>query len=102
MTEKVFAIGLYSYTTPAPGADGLKAFYDLVRSRGQVRHSYTISALVVSIYSKLRFIKCRYGSTDCPDRDVKYGGDMGHGKSGRQISACHRLVSVAIARPKLL
>ena len=51
--------------------------------RGPVRHSYTISALVVSICSKLRFIKCRYGSTDCPARDVKYGGDMGHGKSGR-------------------
>ena len=32
MTEKVFAIGLYSYTTPAPGADGFKAFYDLVTS----------------------------------------------------------------------
>lgn len=34
--------------------------------RGQVRHSYTISALVVSICSRLRFTKCRYGSTDCP------------------------------------
>lgn len=32
MTEKAFSIGLYSYTTPAPGADGFKAFYDLVTS----------------------------------------------------------------------
>ena len=66
-------------------------------SQGQVRHSHTNSTLAVSICSKLRFIKCRYGSTDCLGRDVKSGGDMGHGKSGRQIRACHCLVSVGIA-----
>lgn len=32
MTEKAFAIGLYSYTAPHPGADGFKGFYDLVVS----------------------------------------------------------------------
>lgn len=32
MSEKAFAVGLYSYTVPAPGADGFKAFYDLVTS----------------------------------------------------------------------
>lgn len=68
------------------------------QDRGQVRHLYTISALAISFLGKLRLIKCRYGSTDCLARDVKSGGDMGHGKSGRQISACHCLVSVAIAR----
>jgi hypothetical protein len=67
------------------------------RGRGHVRHSYTISALAVSICSKVRLIKCRYGSADCLARDVKSGGDVGHAKSGRQISACHCLVSVAIA-----
>jgi hypothetical protein len=51
-----------------------------VRRRGQVRHSYTISAL--AIHGKLRFTKCRYGSTDCLARDVKSGGNMGYGKNG--------------------
>ena len=32
MVEKAFAIGLYSYTKPAPGADGFNAFYDLMVS----------------------------------------------------------------------
>lgn len=49
---------------------------------GQVRHSYTISALVVSICSQLRFIKCQYGPIDCPARDLKSGADMGYGENG--------------------
>ena len=63
---------------------------ELIRSRGagiiwsrdQVRHSYTISTLAVALCSTLRFIKCRYGPTDCSARHVKSGGDVGHGKSG--------------------
>lgn len=47
--------------------------------RGQVRHPYTISALATSICGKFHFNKCRYGSTDCPARDVKSGGEVGHG-----------------------
>lgn len=54
--------------------------------QGQVRHLYTISALVISICGKLRFINCRYGPTDCLARDVKSGGDVEHRKSARQIS----------------
>ena len=65
--------------------------------RGQVRLSNTVSIFAVSIYSKLCFIKSRYGPTDCPARHAKSGGDVRHGKSGRQISACHCLASVAIA-----
>ncbi|WP_426212037.1 hypothetical protein [Massilia sp. TWP1-3-3] len=30
MSDKAFAIGLYCYTAPSPGADGFKAFYDLI------------------------------------------------------------------------
>jgi hypothetical protein len=73
-------------------------FAQYARGRGQVRHSYTISTLPISIWDKLHFIKCRYGRTDCLARYVKSGGDAGHGKSGRHISAYHCLVSVTVVR----